>query len=160
VMYAAGAEGHVLQDEAAATQAVADELTGLAAAASMAATQNHAHALQQPGDLAVSYPDTAAQLDSRTKELIHAHMPGGAAAAMMRMPLPKQEGGVSQQPAPTRKRRQSQARLTQNAEAQKRYRYARPRINFARAVRPPLPRRRRGRRPKRGRPRLSSAVVP
>ena len=139
-----------------AAQAVSDELTGLAAAASHAAateahTRSHQqhqlnhlaqqHHLAQQNQLGLGYlgpaHQAAMQLDSRTKDLIHAHMPGNMPMPSSMMgggpvmegapgaaPGAKLEGKGDLPPSRTRKRRQSQARLTQNAEAQKRYRYA------------------------------------
>lgn len=149
-MYPVGGGGnqHHAEHDAGAP-GVADELTGLAAAASHAAatevhtrTQHqqlthqhqqqltHQHQLAQQHQLirqhqlTMSLAQQAAQLDSRTKELIHANLPvAGSLMGVPGVPGGKPEVEPDQPPSKMRKRRQSQARLTQNAEAQKRYRY-------------------------------------
>ena len=107
----------------------ADELTGLAAAAgAAAASEAHSHTHQQHQLLQLQMQSAAQQLDPRAKEFMNAHMPTlshGSVGDGARGGLGLPQGAAGQQePMPaTRKRRQSQARLTQNAEAQKRYRY-------------------------------------
>ena len=104
----------------------ADELTGLAAAATHAAASEARNSTHQQQLLQLQMQHAAHQLqDPRAKEYIDAHMP---AALMHAGGVRGSVGGLSQgdsgqETVPgTRKRRQSQARLTQNAEAQKRYR--------------------------------------
>ena len=130
-MYAGGAAGRSgAAEHRSASQVVAAELTGLAAAAShAAATEAHSlnhlntmaqHHLAQQHQANMGYQHAAMQLDSRTKDLIHAHMPMPPSLMGATAANPEVKGELSQ----AKKRRQSQARLTQNAEAQKRYRYA------------------------------------
>ena len=146
-----------LAENGLAGQPVAgDELTGLAAVASHAAAtdahtrsncQHQLHHLQHEQHLAqhhqlnTGYRQAAMQLDSRMKDLIHANMPGnmsippsmmgGRVPVMEEGSVAKLEGKCDLPQSMTRKRRQSQARLVQNAEAQKRYRYVQSHVTPA-----------------------------
>ena len=146
-MYAGGGRAGTAE-HGLAVQTVNDELTGLAAAAShAAATEAHTHSqyhhqlnhlaqqhqLAQQHRLSLGYQQAAMQLESRAEDLIHAHIAGkmpvpssmmGGAPVTEGAPGSNTDGKGDLPPSKTRKRRQSQARLTQNAEAQKRYRYA------------------------------------
>eukprot|EP01043_Picozoa_sp_COSAG02_P019861 COSAG02_NODE_968_length_15583_cov_13.420369_3_plen_152_part_00 len=131
-MYAGGMGGRSgVAERRSASQVAAAELTGLAAAAShAAATEAHSldqlntmaqHHLAQQHQTHMGYQHAAMQLDRRTKDLIHAHMPMPPSLMGATAANPEVKDELPQ----AKKRRQSQARLTQNAEAQKRYRYAR-----------------------------------
>ena len=150
-----------LAENGLAGQPVAgDELTGLAAVASHAAATDahtrsncqhqlhhlhHEQHLAQHHQLNTGYRQAAMQLDSRMKDLIHANMPGnmsippsmmgGRVPVMEEGSVAKLEGKCDLPQSRTRKRRQSQARLVQNAEAQKRYRYVQSHVTPARPCR-------------------------
>ena len=126
-MYGVGAKGPGRADHDAGTQSFADQLTGLAAAAShAAATEAHPHAqqLNQLNHLAQQHQLAQLSMSYQQAARMPSNMPvppGSLMGAPGAQPEVKPELPPSSR---TKKRRQSQARLVQNAEAQKRYRSA------------------------------------